>query len=294
MAAKKGDEGMAGTRQLRTSRKQPAAKQPVGRNASAKAGVKRQDAPKGKIPTAAAQPKKVTSPVRSAPAVVSAEKKLDKSNAKRMPHLSSAKTAEGRIDANITTENGNGVVSDIPSPAEILGHVGWLMMRSSAHRHVFVSDFEWLVVPPITLKQFRIYMKEQTPFAFATWARLTEEAEARLTAGHRRLAPADWNGGDRLWLVDLIAPFGGMEGILRDLSEKVFPGVAFKALVPGEGGKGLRVMTVGDVSSAQQSRGTAPKPPAAKAPAPRRPTDVVRPTGAARFKGNGKGLGGLS
>lgn len=137
-----------------------------------------------------------------------------------------------------------GVSVDIPSPAEVLGHVSWLMMRSEAHRHVFVSDFEWLLVPSITLKQFRIYLKEETPFAFATWARLTAEAEARLVAGHRRLSPADWNGGDRLWLIDLIAPFGGMEGILRDLSEKVFPGTPFKALVPGDGGKGLRVMTV--------------------------------------------------
>lgn len=159
-------------------------------------------------------------------------------------------------------------IVDIPSPAEVLGHVSWLMMRSEAHRHVFVSDFEWLLVPSITLKQFRIYLKEETPFAFATWARLTAEAEARLVAGHRRLSPADWNGGDRLWLVDLIAPFGGVEGILRDLSEKVFPNQAFKALVPGEGGKGLRVMSVGGAPSNK---------PAAKQNADRKPVAPKMP-----------------
>ena len=62
-----------------------------------------------------------------------------------------------------------------------------------------------------------------TPFAFASWAFLNEEAEQRLFTGQRRLGPGDWKAGDRLWLVDLVAPFGGAEEILNDLKNKAFP-----------------------------------------------------------------------
>ena len=39
----------------------------------------------------------------------------------------------------------------------ILGTVAYLMVRSSAHRHVFVGDWDWLVMPPVLLRQFRIF-----------------------------------------------------------------------------------------------------------------------------------------
>ena len=36
------------------------------------------------------------------------------------------------------------------------------------------------------------------------------------------MAPNDWQSGDRLWLVELIAPFGGQEEMLKDLQVNVF------------------------------------------------------------------------
>ena len=42
-----------------------------------------------------------------------------------------------------------------------------------------------------------------------TWAWMAPEAERRLIRGDPML-PSDWDGGERLWLIDLIAPYRGL------------------------------------------------------------------------------------
>lgn len=49
-----------------------------------------------------------------------------------------------------------------------------------------------------------------------TWALLSEEAETRFLAGVP-LEPADWHSGDRLWVVDFVAPHGHAREILNRL-----------------------------------------------------------------------------
>jgi len=128
--------------------------------------------------------------------------------------------------------------------AEIMGHISWLMMLSPQHKQLFIGDLEWLMTPPVTLKQFRLYRTDKTPWAYASWAFLTEEAEQRLIKGERRLQPAEWRAGNRPWLIDVISPFGGAEGVLKDIRETVLPDYEVKALAPGEDGKGMRVMVL--------------------------------------------------
>jgi cytolysin-activating lysine-acyltransferase len=134
----------------------------------------------------------------------------------------------------------------VPMAAEVFGHVTWLMLNSPAHKHLFVSDLEWLAVPAVSLKQFRIYMQEgtSTPIAFVSWAYLTEETEQRLLSGQRKLSPVEWNEGDRPWIIDIITPFGATEEILRSVKKNVFPDQDVKTLIPGEDGTGVRVMTI--------------------------------------------------
>jgi hemolysin-activating ACP:hemolysin acyltransferase len=81
------------------------------------------------------------------------------------------------------------------------------MLQMPAFRHVFLADLEWMVLPPILLNQFRLLRDGNRIVAFAAWASLSEEAEARLQQPNPRLSPAEWKSGDRLWLVHLFAPF---------------------------------------------------------------------------------------
>jgi cytolysin-activating lysine-acyltransferase len=56
--------------------------------------------------------------------------------------------------------------------------------------------------------------------AFAAWAALSAEAETRLQKPNPRLAPVDWKSGDRLWLVNLFAPFGHGEAASRSCARR--------------------------------------------------------------------------
>ncbi len=122
-------------------------------------------------------------------------------------------------------------------PAEVLGDVVWLMTQSPNHKHLFIADLEWLVMPPVMLRQFRLVRGKDKPQAFVTWAMLNEEVEQRLMAGHTRLRPSDWNAGDRAWIVDLIAPFGGQEAVLKEIKQRLFADKPLKLLQPGKDGK---------------------------------------------------------
>ena len=153
---------------------------------------------------------------------------------------------EAAEDAAESDGSGGPEGQPVPPPpfdsAGMLGSVAWLMMSSPAHKHLFITDFEWLVVPPILHKQFRIWRRRNVPVAYACWAYLNEAAETRLRNGVRRLAPGEWKSGDNLWLVDLVAPFGGGEAAARDLKETVFKGQRVKTLQPSPDGSGFAVV----------------------------------------------------
>ena len=104
----------------------------------------------------------------------------------------------------------------------VLGEVTWLMTQSARHKTFFLSDLEWLVMAPMLLNQFRLFYGTDRPIGVALWAFVDEEVEARLAQGNARLRPQDWKCGDRLWVVDIIAPFGGEDEMLKDLKANVF------------------------------------------------------------------------
>jgi cytolysin-activating lysine-acyltransferase len=115
-----------------------------------------------------------------------------------------------------------------PPPDAVLGQVVWLMMNMPRYRHVFLADLEWMVLPPILLNQYRLFRAGKHVVAFAAWAYLSEAVEARLQTENPRLAPTDWKSGDRLWLVDLHAPFGQQELALQELQTTALKGKTFK------------------------------------------------------------------
>lgn len=115
-----------------------------------------------------------------------------------------------------------------PQPDAVLGHVVWLMMNMPRYRHVFLSELEWMVLPPIMLNQYRLFRVEDRIVAFAAWAYLSEAVEARLQNSNPKLAPTEWKSGDRLWLIDLHAPFGHQELALKELRETGLKSQTFK------------------------------------------------------------------
>lgn len=118
-----------------------------------------------------------------------------------------------------------------PAPktvAQMLGEIVWLMTQSPIHKQLFIGDLEWFAMPPVLLEQFRLFYGQNAPAAVALWARVSEETEQRLVAGAHKLRADEWQGGDKLWLIELVAPFGAHDEILADLAGSVFNGQPFK------------------------------------------------------------------
>lgn len=168
-----------------------------------------------------------------------------------------------------------------PNLSELSGQAAksiWgVMMRSAPHRHLFVGDLEWLLMPPIACKQFRLWRRENMPVAFASWALLSDEVEARIiesmgatvpgldaapspegaavgadstpssepqpafAAPRLRLAPGDWQSGNNLWLIDMVCPFGGSGEAAKQLREQTFKGQAVKTVRAKADGTGFEV-----------------------------------------------------
>lgn len=138
------------------------------------------------------------------------------------------------------TQNSGPLLKKLP----LMGPVVWLYSQVATHRHFFVSDLEWLLMPPILLDQCKLFMKQDAPVAFASWAWLDEAAETRILQGHPKLSPTEWNRGEKAVLMDFLAPFGGGEDLLIALKNEHFPHQPLYRLQAKPGASGFELVEV--------------------------------------------------
>ncbi len=114
--------------------------------------------------------------------------------------------------------------------SEVLGEAVLVLLNSNAHRmSFFIGDVEWLLLPAISKEQFRLYKdKENRPVGLILWAYVNDEVDKRLEMGIGKLGLEDWNSGDKLWIIDLIAPNGGGNKMLEELKSTIFKDKVFK------------------------------------------------------------------
>ena len=114
----------------------------------------------------------------------------------------------------------------------MLGPALWLFARDERKKFTFIADQDWLVMPPLILDQCKLYKKDEIPWAFCTWAFVNDQVDERLSSAVPKIAPHEWKSGEHLWLIDIVAPFGGADEIIADLQKTNFSGKAFKVLKP--------------------------------------------------------------
>jgi cytolysin-activating lysine-acyltransferase len=154
----------------------------------------------------------------------------------------------GNGNAGGNAPRGTATPFDQPAPvgakkvSEVLGEIVWLMSQSPLHKQFFISDLEWFAMTPVLLQQFRLFYDKDKPIGVVFWATVDAEVEARLAAGTTKLRPQDWKCGDRAWVVEAIAPFGGAEEMAKDLKAKVFATRELKVLTLGAQGKAVRTL----------------------------------------------------
>ena len=106
----------------------------------------------------------------------------------------------------------------------LLGAVAWLMMQQASTRHTLLSELEWRIMPPLILDQTKIYMREDNPVAYVSWAMLSPEVSSRYCVAPHQLTAADWKSGNDIWIIDLFAPFGGGKEVIAELRNEMFRG----------------------------------------------------------------------
>ncbi len=107
--------------------------------------------------------------------------------------------------------------------AEVLGATIWLWMHSPAHRNLPVHVLPGLLLPAIERRQFVMGSQAGKPLFYMSWAKFDINAERRyLQNPSAPLADADWSSGNRLWIVDWIAPFGHTPTLARIVRRRLF------------------------------------------------------------------------
>lgn len=120
----------------------------------------------------------------------------------------------------------------------LLGPALWLFARDPMRRFTFIADLDWRLLPPLVLDQCKLYSREGIPWAFVTWARVTDAIDQRLRSAAPVVAPHEWRSGDKLWLIDVVAPFGDAAGIARQaLQEMGGTEPSAKVWLPGADGR---------------------------------------------------------
>jgi hemolysin-activating ACP:hemolysin acyltransferase len=95
---------------------------------------------------------------------------------------------------------------------------------------------EWRVMPPLVQDQAKIYMRDDAPVAYVSWARFSPAVAQRFAMPPHQLTGADWRSGEENWIVDLIAPFGGAQDVMNDVRTHVFAGQEVRQLSIGVDG----------------------------------------------------------
>ena len=140
------------------------------------------------------------------------------------------------------------------------GQITTVLMRSAEHRHAFLAELEWLVVPAILSSQYSISSAVQNntglaaPQAVVMWAHVSDLVDKRLAAGggKPRLRPHEWTSGQIPWLIDVVGDTKSASSLLKTIVEKRFAKTGLKTMHRAADGKySLQVLRVAAVPAAK-------------------------------------------
>lgn len=119
----------------------------------------------------------------------------------------------------------------------LLGPAMWLFARDQRLRFTFIADLDWRLLPPLVLDQCRLYSRADMPWAFATWAFVGDAVDQRLRSSAPVIAPHEWHSGAHPWLIDVVAPFGEIDLVAREVATRIADGRSVSAWLPGPAGQ---------------------------------------------------------
>lgn len=137
-----------------------------------------------------------------------------------------------------------GLIEQTWNEAEVMGSAVWLWMHSQSLREMPLHTLSSLLLPAIKHRQFILASEGGRPVFYLSWANLSLDAENRYLRQHRICMPeSDWNSGDRMWILEWVAPFGHTRVMTRLLEQQLFASRCARSLYHRGDERGARVMT---------------------------------------------------
>ncbi len=128
--------------------------------------------------------------------------------------------------------------------AAALGSAVWLWMHSREHREMPLHTLPALLLPALKRRQFILVAEAGQPVFYLSWANLGLEAEQRYLSNPPICMPeTDWDSGERMWILDWVAPFGHSRAMSRLLERYLFANRWARALYRRGEERGMRIKT---------------------------------------------------
>lgn len=106
--------------------------------------------------------------------------------------------------------------------SRLQGDILYLFQHSPRHRVLTLDEFARTVLPAIHFDQFRIYRTDARPVGWVNWAWMSDAEAQGYMAGDFEFTIDTWVGGEHLWFIDYVAPFGHALRMADDLKQNVF------------------------------------------------------------------------
>ena len=108
--------------------------------------------------------------------------------------------------------------------ASQFGRAVALILGCPNYRRLRVASIGAWLRPPILLKQICFfYDRGGRPIGYIVWAYLAEDVEKRMVSDPDFLLHfSEWNEGDRLWIIDFVAPNGMVREIASYIKRHMF------------------------------------------------------------------------
>ena len=102
----------------------------------------------------------------------------------------------------------------------LMGRAITLMLDSSIYLPDTLYAIKKNLIGPIFKNQALIGIRDGKVVGYLSWAFLSADAESRYIADSNCLELTDWNSGDRVWLIDVVAPFGDAGMMLSEIRKQ--------------------------------------------------------------------------
>lgn len=139
-----------------------------------------------------------------------------------------------------------------------LGKITYLWGHSKLHKDWPIHLIEQYVQPALKLNQYLILENPNgDPLAYISWACLSIASEVKYLENPHSIGASEWNGGNRVWFMDLISPFDHKytHEIINRLRNTLFSKIVARSLRVKVGSKQSKVAFYWgvEVSSSQRA-----------------------------------------